>query len=169
MQEPVNIRRFEPHEWDIYMALRLRALADSPNAFGSTFELEQQRTLEEWQSRLCAGVESPTDLPLLALCNQSLAGLAWVKIQRIDPVHASLFQMWIAPEFRGRGMGTQLLQSAIFWARAQKVAVLHLGVTVGDTPATRLYSAAGFRLDGAVQPIREGSSVLAQPMCLHLE
>lgn len=168
MQEPIEIRRFEPHEWRTYMMLRLRSLADSPNAFGSTLELEQQRLLEEWQSRLCAAAGSPTDLPLLAQYNQIPAGLVWVRIESADPVYGSVYQMWVAPEFRGRGLGVQLLQSAISWARIQQVDALHLGVTIGDTPAMRLYRDAGFQLNGAAQPLREGSAVLTQPMSLRL-
>jgi GNAT superfamily N-acetyltransferase len=169
MRESIDIRRFEPNEWRTYMDLRLRSLAESPDAFGSTLELEQQRILEEWRSRLSAGAMSSTDLPLLAQCDLSPAGLAWARISPTESSVASLFQMWVAPEFRGRGLGTQLLQAAISWARTQKVAALHLGVTVGDTPSMRLYSAAGFQLNGAMQPLREGSHVLAQPMCLRFE
>lgn len=150
------------------MELRLRSLADSPDAFGSTLDLERQRPAEEWKSRLAAGTRSPTDLPLLAMCNDNPAGLAWARIEPADPSLANLFQMWVAPEFRGRGLGAQLLQSAISWARIQSAAELHLGVTVGDTPAARLYRAAGFQPHGAAQPLRADSAILAQPMCLRL-
>jgi len=44
--------RFAPHEWRIYRDLRLRALADSPDAFGSTFERERDRPDAEWADRL---------------------------------------------------------------------------------------------------------------------
>lgn len=168
MHDSCAVRRFEPFDWPIYMALRLRSLAESPDAFGSLLELEQQRSAQEWEARLSAGALSPTDLPLLAECNNTPSGLAWARIDSADPSHADLYQMWVAPEFRGRGLGAQLLQSAITWAHTQHVAGLRLGVTVGDTPAMRLYRAAGFRAHGAAQPLRAGSAVLAQPMYLRL-
>ena len=65
MINPPHIRTFAQHEWAVYKDLRLRALADSPDAFGSTLAKEQNRSDAEWASRLAAGVNS-WDLPLVA-------------------------------------------------------------------------------------------------------
>jgi hypothetical protein len=35
-----TIRTIHPTEWQAYKAIRLRALADAPDAFGSTLSLE---------------------------------------------------------------------------------------------------------------------------------
>lgn len=43
-----SIRRFKPAEWHTYKTLRLRALDDSPDAFGSTLEVELARALSSW-------------------------------------------------------------------------------------------------------------------------
>jgi hypothetical protein len=39
---PFKIRRFAAHEWQSYKNLRLRALADSPDAFGRTLAEAQE-------------------------------------------------------------------------------------------------------------------------------
>ncbi|HEX2229661.1 MAG TPA: GNAT family N-acetyltransferase, partial [Candidatus Binatia bacterium] len=57
------IRTFAPHEWETYRDLRLRALADSPDAFGGTLAVEKRRRDTEWANRLISGVESRCDLP----------------------------------------------------------------------------------------------------------
>jgi GNAT superfamily N-acetyltransferase len=82
---------------------------------------------------------------------------------------AALSQMWVAPTHRGRGVGQKLLEAVIAWATAQNVAALDLGVTCGDSPARRLYERAGFKPLGEPQPLRPGSTLLAQPMRLALK
>lgn len=161
------VRVFAPGEWPTYRTLRLRALADSPDAFGSTLADEAGRPDEHWAARLANGVASALELPLVAELEGEPAGLVWA---RVDPAEraAHLYQMWVAPEHRARGAGERLLEAAVAWARASGARALLLCVTCGDTSATRLYARAGFEPDGAPQPLRPGSSVLAQPMRLRL-
>ena len=162
------VRRFEASEWHIYRELRLRALAESPDAFGSTLALEQVRTDEEWQARLSAGTSSPSDLPLLGMAGGEAAGLAWAKVDSSNPSAVNLFQMWVAPEHRGTGLGAELLHQAIAWARARGAATLNLDVTLSDSPAVSLYRKAGFVPSGQPKPLRLDSSLLAQAMVLQL-
>jgi GNAT superfamily N-acetyltransferase len=168
MRAVPSVRSLASHEWRTYRELRLRALADSPDAFGSTLAREQAWADEQWSTRLALGVASELDLPLVAEVNGDAAGIVWARVDGSDPTAARLYQMWIAPECRGLGAGRMLLDTAIDWARAADVPVLHLAVSCGDTPATRLYARAGFKPDGAPEPLRPGSAVLAQPMRLEL-
>ena len=46
-----KIRTLAEHEWDIYKDLRLAALAESPDAFGSAFAKEAQRSNAEWANQ----------------------------------------------------------------------------------------------------------------------
>jgi ribosomal protein S18 acetylase RimI-like enzyme len=169
MQSTGNVRRLEATDWLLYSQLRLRGLAESPDAFGSTLALEQQRSAEEWQRRASNGAASSSDLPLLALVHNSPAGLAWAKADPSNPSQISLYQMWVAPEHRGMGLGRQLLQTAISWARARDATAVCLGVTLSNGPAMHLYLKAGFVPSGATEPLRSGSALLVQPMTLCLE
>jgi GNAT superfamily N-acetyltransferase len=164
-----SVRAFAPHEWRAYRDLRLRALADSPDAFGSTLAHEQGRPDEEWSARLASGVASETDLPLVAESGGHPVGLAWGRIDPSDPATARLYQMWVAPDSRGLGAGRLLLEAVIDWARSSNARSVALGVACGETPARRLYARAGFEPVGAPEPLRPGSAVLAQPMRLELE
>lgn len=76
---PVTVRRFRADEWRAYRALRLRALADSPDAFGSTLEREAAFPDGDWRTRLADGASAPDALPLVALVDESPAGLAWAR------------------------------------------------------------------------------------------
>ena len=163
-----TIRQFQADEWQLYRELRLRALAESPDAFGSTFSRENEFPQQWWHDRLAAGVASATDLPLLGDVDGIAAGLAWGRIEPQQPKTAHLYQVWVAPEARGCGAGRMLVAAVIAWAREQSVAALELCVTCGERPARRLYDRAGFLPVGKPIPIRPGAELLEQPMRLEL-
>jgi GNAT superfamily N-acetyltransferase len=161
------VRRLAADEWRVYRDLRLRALADSPDAFSRTFLEEQAYSDETWTARLASAADS--DLPLVAEADGEFVGLAWGRIDASSADEARLYQMWVAPSHRRIGAGRRLLETVIGWAKDAKVRWLDLGVTCGDTPAMKLYVRAGFKALGDPEPIRPGSTVLAQAMRLDLE
>jgi len=151
-------------EWQTYRDLRLAALADAPDAFSSTLEQAQERSDSQWASRLEEGQDRRWNLPMLAEVNGQPAGLVWGHIEKDAPSRAELYQMWVAPNVRQQGLGKMLLDAVILWAREQGAVELHLGVTLREGPAMRLYTRAGFVPAGAAQPLRPGSEVKALPM-----
>ena len=165
----VNIRVFEAKEWNVYKNLRLSALADSPDAFGSTLAKETIRPDDEWSSRLALGVNSSQDLPVLAEIDRQPIGLAWGRIDESNPDVANLYQVWVTPRHRRLRTGKMLLDAVISWASAKQARYLDLDVTCGDTPAVHLYTCAGFEPVGQPQPIRPGTEQLSQRMRLKLK
>ncbi len=165
---PFVLRRLRPDDWRRYRALRLRALADSPDAFGSTLEVEQSKPSAFWSERLANAAASPFQLPLVAEDGADFVGLVWGWIDSAKPDAAQVFQMWVAPEARGQGSGAALLDAVIAWADGMHVTSVQLRVTCGDTPARRLYERAGFKSLGDPEPLRPGATVLTQPMTLEL-
>jgi GNAT superfamily N-acetyltransferase len=152
----------------MYRELRLRSLADAPDAFGRTLAEEETRSDDEWAERLRSGCESGTDLPLLAEMDSLPVGLAWGRFSdSANRQRANLFQMWVDPRFRRRGVARALLDTVIDWARDAGADYLMLGVTC-DTPAMRLYENRGFIPDGERNALREGSALFGQPMRLRL-
>jgi ribosomal protein S18 acetylase RimI-like enzyme len=130
--------------------------------------LELLRADTEWTERVKISATSGNDCALFAEIEGVPSGLVWAKADVSDPHTINIFQMWVAPEARGHGLGGALLNAAIHWARQYGAHFAKLGVSCGDTPAFRLYKRAGFRDIGAKEPIREGSEVLAQTMVLSL-
>lgn len=165
---PTTVQVLGPAAWRLYRALRLAALRDAPDAFGSTLAAEAQRPPALWRARLAAAQASGLDLPLLARAGRRAAGLLWAKADAAQPRTVHLYQMWVAPGLRGHGIARALLDEAIAWARAVQARQVELGVTLGDTPALRLYAAAGFEAVGPDAPLREGSPLRAQTMRLSL-
>jgi len=161
----VEIRPFRADEWRLYRRLRLRALADSPDAFASTLDAARARPVGWWESRL-AGLDDELDLALLAEADGEPAGLAWGRIEPHARHTAAVYQMWVAPEHRRSGAGRRLLEGVIDWAKQRGVNSICLEVTIGNDPARHLYEAAGFRASGAPVPLRPGSPLEEQPMRL---
>jgi GNAT superfamily N-acetyltransferase len=168
MDRKPEIRPFVSHEWPLYKSLRLRALAESPDAFGSTLAAEQGRSDHDWSNRLASGINSELDLPLVAEVDGVPAGLAWGRVDRDDPEVVNLYQMWVAPEYRGLGAGQMLVETVITWAKDKGARCLNLGVTDRDSPARRLYRRLGFAPVGQPEPLRPGSDLFCQSMRLQL-
>jgi ribosomal protein S18 acetylase RimI-like enzyme len=140
----MTIRRFTADEWRTYRDLRLRALADSPDAFGSTFQRESAFADGEWQDRLAKGTAEPNSLPLLALADGTPAGLAWGRINDDEPDVGHIYSVWVAPEYRDLRLGQRLMTTVIDWARTRHLRVVRLDVTVGNDAALRFYRRFGF-------------------------
>jgi ribosomal protein S18 acetylase RimI-like enzyme len=163
------IRPLYPDEWAVYRELRLRSLADAPDAFYSTYESESARTAEDWAARLATAAVSGKDCPLVAELDGKPAGLVWAKMDSVNPELMHVFQMWVAPECRGSSVGRGLLETALDWAREREVRFVELDVTLGNFSALRLYERAGFRPVNAPVPMRAGSALMLQQMRLVLE
>jgi len=162
----VQIRNFHPDEWPAYRGIRLRALADAPDAFGSTLAAEEALALDTWSARLAKSAVSGIDHALVAELDGQAVGLAWAKVDAADAHLVNLFQMWVAPEARGQGVGAALLAEAARWARARGAVALQLGVNRSNAPALHLYARAGFVDTGVHEPMRPGSPHIEQRMRL---
>lgn len=161
-----TIRTFTHDAWPAYRALRLRALEDAPDAFGSTLAAESVRPPEEWAARLARAATSGIDHALTAEIAGEPVGLAWAKVDADDPAVVNLFQMWVAPEARGQGVAAGLLAEAVRWARARGATAMQLGVNCANEEALRLYARAGFVATGLREPMRPGSDQVEERMRL---
>ena len=162
------IRPVVADDWKAYRALRLRALCESPDAFGSTYESESNRGDAEWSERISAVAASRCAQAFFALQHDEVCGLVWCKASDGDEGLVELFQMWVAPEVRGSGAGHMLLEQAIAWAKCYGAQRIRLGVTIADSPAMSLYKSAGFQPIGMPERLREGSVLMSQNMELNL-
>jgi ribosomal protein S18 acetylase RimI-like enzyme len=72
--------------------------------------------------------------------------------------------MWVAAEYRGLGLGRDLLLEAIRWSRQSRALKMVLGVTTGDTPARQLYESVGFTVVGDIESLRPGEDLTMQTL-----
>lgn len=160
-----TVRAFQAHEWRLYRDLRLAALRDAPDAFGSTLEREEAFPEDEWIERLATGAGSPLDYPMVVEDASGRAvGLGWARIAPSDMESATLYQVWIHPSARRQGAAVELLESAVRWAREAGASVMMLHVALGPDSAISFYQRAGFVEIGICSPLRPGSERLQQAM-----
>jgi ribosomal protein S18 acetylase RimI-like enzyme len=145
----VQIRLLTRSDAGEFQALRLRALRDNPEAFGSTYAQEQDRSLDEIAERLGDGADVASSFVLGAADepNGPLYGVAGCYREgAVKQRHkAAIWGMYVAPEARRRGAGRLLLDAAI--ARAARwpgVEQLSLSVVTDNVAARTLYVERGF-------------------------
>lgn len=129
-------------DWRQVRRMRLAALQDTPDAFGSTFEDEVHRLPEWWSERL----RSSGSTTFIAVEPEE-SGMAVLGPFR-SPPECGLFAVWVAPAHRGLGVGDALMKSVINEARARGVGRLVLHVGRHNLPAQRLYLRHGFSFTG---------------------
>lgn len=168
MGTSIGIRSFADSEWVEYKAIRLKALAESPDAFGSTHEREARLTDEDWAERLSDGVASELKMPLVAMDGSLAVGLVWAIMSDGARPVVTLYQMWVEPRSRGQGIGASLLSAAIDWAQSKRAEMVTLEATCGETAANRLYVQRGFRPIGEPGRLRDDSNLLDQRLTLLL-
>jgi dihydropteroate synthase len=151
----VAIRRVAPHEWRQWRAIRLRMLADAPDAYGST--LAEARALPDaaWQATVAA---EPGRAVWLAERDGASIGVARTEIAP-DGLRAHVYSMWVAPGARRSGAARALLETARAWAHAAGACELGLEVTASNPAAIALYRGAGF-VEVGRSALRPGSPLV---------
>jgi ribosomal protein S18 acetylase RimI-like enzyme len=123
----------------LYRDIRLEALRANPEAFGSTFEIENALSLSWFFDRL------GTSTVFGAFSNTGLVGIAGFEIQQGKKrAHkGELWGMYVRPDARGTGIGRRLVEAVLDLAR-QRVELIQLAVVQDNEQARRLYASLGF-------------------------
>jgi ribosomal protein S18 acetylase RimI-like enzyme len=158
---PARVRRVRADEGPLLRAVRLRALADTPLAFGSTHAREAAYPPERWQAWARDSAAGAAQATFLAVDREDAAvGLALAVVDA-EGGAAHLYSMWVAPEARGTGAGTALVAAVVDWTRANGARTLRTAVTLGNEAAARLYARAGFRDTGTREPLGHSDAQVA--------
>ncbi len=153
----MKILRAEPDDWQHVRELRLRALLDTPDAFGSTHAQEAVEGEGAWRS-WATGWPRAGDQALFAAVDQGVwVGIALGVRWEEDPEDVNLYAMWVEPSSRRRGVGRALAEAVSRWARDLGISRIVLRVTEGNDAALALYRETGFVDTGVREALREGS------------
>lgn len=145
----MTIRRLEPAQWRTAQRLRVAALTESPDAFGSTVTRERELPHAAWQARLTENAW------LVAFEGDTGVGLA-CGIHTATPAERELAGLWIAPSHRGIGLGDALVSAVRDWAIDQEAHRLTLAVVRTNASAIRWYARHGFTVVESTHPPDHG-------------
>ena len=151
------VRRLRSDEVELLRDVRLRALQDSPWAFGSSHARELGHSAERWQ-RFADQVDS---VIYVAMEDGACIGMAGGFMPADLAGTVQLWGMWVAPEGRRRGHGRALLAAVVAWAADRGAETVRLDVTDTERalPAAALYRAAGFVATGERRPLESDPSL----------
>jgi ribosomal protein S18 acetylase RimI-like enzyme len=141
-----QLRRAALGDEAILREVRLSALSEAPEAFGSTYERELSRTTAEWRQWLSPGVTFILGHP------GGESEEAWGIVAGMrDPTDSDvvhLLAMWVHPAIRGSGAADELVAAVLAWAASEGAKLVRLKVIQSNDRARRFYERNGFRLTG---------------------
>ncbi|OAN41176.1 GNAT family N-acetyltransferase [Microbacterium sp. H83] len=143
----VTITRARPEIWRRYRDLRLAALAESPEMFGSTWQREVDFDDEVWQTRAShpGAFLADIDGVDVAIGGVYETGGRWV-----------INGVWVAPDQRGRGAVDAIVEACVGFVASRGAEVIHLGVIADNARGVAAYRRLGFVPDGRSETLADG-------------
>jgi GNAT superfamily N-acetyltransferase len=155
-----EIRALNSDGWRQIRDIRLRSLADAPDAFTSTFDRESTYDEEKWR-------DLATTSRWFVADDEGLVGVAvGVDGWSGDPRKRELVGMWVAPSHRRLGIARKLLEQVKAWAASEGATKLNLGIREGNEGALAAYLRMGMRRSGETMPeVRQPTNVIIEMEC----
>jgi|SRR5688572_2714616 len=140
----MEIRALDSGDVAAFRALRLAALRECPTAFSSSYEEECDLPVAQQAQRMAPDADH---VIFGALDGETLVGTIGLHREtRLKLAHkAVIWGVYVAPAFRGRGVGRMLLERALAHAKSMSdLLQVTLGVNTANAAAIALYQAVGF-------------------------
>ena len=111
--------------------------------------------LEKTRMWLTEGMERG-DMRLVALDDSKVVGWCDIEISQSEGfTHAGRLGMGLLKEYRGRGLGSRLLEEALSAAKERGLERVGLDVYASNTPAINLYQKFNFQVEGRKRNARK--------------
>ncbi len=164
----MNTRRIRPGDGPVLREVRLRALLTDPDAFGSSYERDASHGDGHWEERATGAGSGNEQFVALAEDEGQVVGMIGAYTPDDSSEVRHLVSTWVAPEARGKGLGSKLVGAVIEWATTARASKVTLWVVDGNRPAIALYEGAGFVPTGEKQPLPSNPSLTETLMSLTL-
>ena len=151
MDVALAVSRVAPADWRRLREVRLAALTDSPEMFGSTLARELAFDDEEWQRRATR--------PATFLASRAGTDVGTAGVFELDAGWC-VMGMWIAPDARGTGVVEALLAACESVAREAGADSVALGVMEDNPRGRRAYERCGYSCTGEREHVRDGRDEL---------
>src|SRR5579863_2774243 len=144
-ESTLNIRRCGPDDWRELRDIRLEALADTPEAYGSTFDETARWSDAQWKDA------ATNRLYYFADRDGRVVGMVSGGLNDAHPGTRWLYGMYVTPSERGTGTAALLVRTVGEWARGHGASELYLHVTTSVPRARAFYEKEGFTPNGESQ------------------
>ncbi|HVA52011.1 MAG TPA: GNAT family N-acetyltransferase [Acidimicrobiales bacterium] len=138
MSETPLTRSARSHDWLALKTIRLEALRDTPDAYGSSLEAALRFPDDHWRAMTA---QQPYFLV------ERAGQVVGMTAGGFNDAHAGehwLFAMYVTPSARGGLVAMALVDEVVAWARADGASALYLDVTTTLVRARAFYQKAGF-------------------------
>jgi ribosomal protein S18 acetylase RimI-like enzyme len=159
----LTIRRSERDDWRALKTIRLEALADTPDAYGSTWKENSRWSDAQWKNA------ATNRLYYLAFRDDVVVGMVSGGLNDAHPGTRWLYGMYVTPSDRGCGTADRLVATVCAWARSEEVDEVYLHVTSNVARARAFYTRLGFRPTGETFPMDRDRALTLETMVLTLD
>ncbi|MFL5698173.1 MAG: GNAT family N-acetyltransferase [Ktedonobacteraceae bacterium] len=143
----MDVRILTEADGEAFWNIRLRALRDDPESFGSSYEEILERGIAGATQSLRKRDTSPDDVTFGAFEGGTLVGIAgFRREEEVKKRHKGvIWGMYVPREMRGKGIGKALLQAAIAYAKTlRQLEQINLAVVLTSKEARQLFISLGF-------------------------
>jgi GNAT superfamily N-acetyltransferase len=156
------VRRASEDDFALLREIRLAALADEPDAYGSTYEEAARRSEDQWR-------DATNWNQFLAVAEGRAVGMASGGHFAPFPGARWLYGMYVEPDHRGTGVARELVHVVAQWARGEAVRTLGLHVTESIPRARAFYAKVGFQDTGLREPMQRNRALTLITMTTDLD
>ena len=140
--------QIEETDWQKFKDFRIRAVSESPQAFGDTLEKINGYSNSYW-------INGIKNNKVFVIDDDSKYVSGVVFVQDDDGVW-SIKSLWTEPVYRGKGLAMKLLQHVLDVAKNIGVDAIKLGVNAKQTDAIKLYETLGFAEIKTISDLAKG-------------
>jgi ribosomal protein S18 acetylase RimI-like enzyme len=147
----MDVRILTEADAGAFWNIRLRALRDDPESFGSSYEEILERGIAGATQSLRKRDTAPDDVTFGAFEGETLVGIAGFRRgEEVKKRHKGvIWGMYVPREMRGKGIGKALLEAAIAHAKTlPQLEQINLSVVLTSREARHLFISLGFETYG---------------------
>lgn len=146
----ITLRPIHLRDDTAFQALRLQALQEHPEVYGSDYSEQANEPLEYWQDRIQRTLGSEYQALFVTEASGQLVAMTGI-FRETGPKqrhYATIYGVYVDPGWRGNRITDHLIALCLEWARNHAVSMARLSVVISNTSAIRCYARCGFTVYG---------------------